>query len=223
MHKFTFQSQASRYHKGVALPAEIYVFPTKTLGGSTRQCFLQLLRNHHVQYDSITQPDSNQYIQARGLRAENSFYMRRVLYPILDTIYHDGNIIFQRMHLELNDITVAMSQDEIIRDRISAWRRLLGTWRLYLFEYKKSLNEVIDFLRVGIEAGEQPAKDLTEQYKALLSDLNSIEIKVGQSFDAIMFTMSIIESKQAIAQADSISKLTELAVSFSNFRLPLYI
>ncbi|CCX10618.1 hypothetical protein FPQ18DRAFT_46413 [Pyronema domesticum] len=50
--KFTFQSQASRYHKGIALPAKIYVFPRKTFG-STRQHFLQLLRNYHVQYDSI--------------------------------------------------------------------------------------------------------------------------------------------------------------------------
>lgn len=116
-----------------------------------------------------------------------------------------------------------MSQDEFIWDKISVWRKLLGTWRLYLFEYKKSLKEVTDFSRVGFEAGEKPAKDLTEQYKALLSNHNSIEMKVGQPFDALMFSMSIIESKQAIVQADSISKLTELAVSFSKFRLPLYI
>jgi Mg2+ and Co2+ transporter CorA len=57
-------------------------------------------------------------------------------------------------------------------------------------------------------------KSLLKLYHILLTGLHKIEQRVDRSFQAIMSSMSILESERAIVQGAAITRLTELAFFF---------
>ncbi|KAF2113234.1 hypothetical protein BDV96DRAFT_601421 [Lophiotrema nucula] len=68
-------------------------------------------------------------------------------------------------------------------------------------------NSAVTQIHEGIES-------LAQVYRALAEGIQKIEQRVDRSFQAIMSSMSILESERAISQGTAVTRLTELAFVF---------
>jgi hypothetical protein len=117
--------------------------------------------------------------------------------------------VFAQMSATLDGIDAAMGDDNAIQARLPAWRKLVCSWRYLMTKWGPCLKETSEFF------GQAPEKaTLKPKYDSLADGHERLARRVETTFQSLMSTMSIIESKNAIAQAESISKLTELAFIF---------
>ena len=124
-----------------------------------------------------------------------------------------------------------MPDDDVLRRHIQHWRKFYGLWRRglasdvsFIIYIKNALVHEKDFKlhrRDGIEPAARSIRVNSQLERPLLGELESLEMEVRNlseravsTFNAIMATMSIVESQEAIAQARTVSKLTNLAFFF---------
>jgi Mg2+ and Co2+ transporter CorA len=160
-------------------------------------------------------------------------------------IAQDWDLVLSQMGQTLDDIDRKISDNTELRKNVLPWRRLLGSWRMTIIEYKAKLFETDQFLRSqmphkgsafrGIlssgETSQRQSPDGTYQqsiprsieselediifsYEILAAGIKEIETRVDRSFQALMSSMSILESQKAITQGSAVARLTELAFIF---------
>lgn len=145
--------------------------------------------------------------------------------------------VIHRFGALLDDIDIAMARDDIVQGSIRCWRKILGTWRVYL----NHTDEFVDMIKshingkhgpksathTGPPVGDlesRPPNDASvddEARKTLSKLVPEVEEKSRSAFrrcettfTALMSTMTIIESEMAIREATEVSKLTKLAFFF---------
>jgi hypothetical protein len=128
-----------------------------------------------------------------------------------------GNVL-SRMSVTLDGIDRAVGDSTLISTSLPAWRKLLSSWRYLLVDYHSKIVETSRVLLLA-SAGEGCCQidlltDLKSGYAMLDHDRKRLGERVERTSQALMSTMSIIESKNAIVQTESIGKLTELAFVF---------
>ncbi|KAI5849898.1 hypothetical protein BZA05DRAFT_419697 [Tricharina praecox] len=111
-----------------------------------------------------------------------------------------------------------MSNDIVVSSRLPEWRRLWCNWRGLLTECETSLLQSMSWISNQEKRAPDFSSDRLPQLKdrllALEADRKRLAQRIVASFEALMSTMSIIESRNAVSQGESISKLTELAFIF---------
>ena len=124
-----------------------------------------------------------------------------------------------------------MSDDKVLKSHIKHWRSLHGQWNKSLSIDLHSLACIKDALfpeKVSQGSGAKTGDPITrmvrvnsELQEPLLDRLEDLEAQLkglsersAATFNAIMATMSIVESQEAIFQAETVSKLTNLAFFF---------
>lgn len=125
-----------------------------------------------------------------------------------------------------------MSDDEALRTCLQDWRRLLGQWKRNLSNDLRSIAYVTQslFHKPGKDIMDQDLINLTRSrlgrinsaftppeqgdFDELTKEVKGLMERANSTFQAIMATMGIVESQKAIAQAETISKLTNLAFFF---------
>ena len=125
-----------------------------------------------------------------------------------------------------------MSDDEALGTCLQDWRHLLGQWKRNLSNDLRSIAYVTQslFHKTGKDIIDQDLINLTtsrlgrinsaftppEQgdFDELTQEVKGLMERANSTFQAIMATMAIVESQKAIAQAETISKLTNLAFFF---------
>ena len=101
---------------------------------TTRHRFL-----HHIsQQGFLDLPDAQNDDNSLVLRVQLAF--TRV-------IAEDWNLVLSQMSQTLDDIDRKMSDNDELRRNVLAWRRLLGSWRVTIIEYRAKLSETDQFLR----------------------------------------------------------------------------
>jgi Mg2+ and Co2+ transporter CorA len=123
------------------------------------------------------------------------------------------------MSQTLDYIDRSSSNDARLKTSLLEWRSMLGNWRCLLVDYRSQLRQQASIREISEECKpadprKEDVKELKTLYAILEKDCQIIEERVDRSFQVLMSTMSIIESKNAISQAESIGKLTELAFIF---------
>lgn len=165
--------------------------------------------------------------------------LHRVKLAFAKMAAEDWNLVLSQMALTLDDIDSKMSDNTLLQRNALAWRRLLCSWRVSLVEYATRLDEVKGKLQpsntgswVNDASGSaanlpssasgskldthmlEEEQTLLQLYQILVGGLHKIEQRVDRSFQAIMSSMSILESEKAIVQGVAITRLTELAFFF---------
>ncbi|KAF3918099.1 hypothetical protein ABW21_db0207802 [Orbilia brochopaga] len=126
----------------------------------------------------------------------------------------------------VDDIDRTMSNTGELQQKISNWAILLSGYRATLSDMHHSIQNTQDYVDslqesvVKSGVGGRPTAAHQEIIAALsiLKRLSEFRTQVAgrsnQTFQALMSSMSILESQKAIAEASSVGKLTELAFVF---------
>ncbi|KAF2837332.1 hypothetical protein M501DRAFT_995934 [Patellaria atrata CBS 101060] len=173
---------------------------------SFRQKFIQTLKN-------------NWFWQT----AQTPFNKYEINMMVAQMLADDWNLVLSQMVHTLNDIDGKMSDNAMLREHVLEWRRLLCSWRVSISDYNTRLTETQEWLQVQLDSEQinvfmyrlslQPVQ-IAKLYSTLKENLEKIESRVDRSFQALMSSMSIIESEKAIGQGVNIGRLTELAFFF---------
>ncbi|KAK6351929.1 hypothetical protein TWF718_005074 [Orbilia javanica] len=144
--------------------------------------------------------------------------------------------LLERMGRMLDAIEISLHNDTILQNSLPTWRRQLGNCRKILFNESESLHNLhasIELKTAAANRNISSASSSTSAASAGGSSANGIEKtrllgylktvaltvdrvqkRVDSDHQAIMSSMSILESGRAIAEATVVSKLTQLAFFF---------
>ena len=136
-------------------------------------------------------------------------------------IQNDTMNTLRHMEFALQEIGQHILDDTLIQQRLVHWRLLLERFGTELQQLEDNLRRLAAF----ISSFEAPHDDRTENSNkrispvdTLLGDcvsqINSLHQRTTRSHKSLMANMSIVESKRGIAEAESVTKLTELAFFF---------
>jgi Mg2+ and Co2+ transporter CorA len=148
-----------------------------------------------------------------------------ILNIITKMILDDTVTVLSRLNEALDEMDLSMADDEILRKSLRDWRNRFGRWRKGLLRQRASLAYVRRVLGLystssssqfgAGKSSSTPSRQNTENELLSLEDeLEATQKRIDGTFQALMSTMSIIESQEAIAQAETVSKLTYLAFFF---------
>lgn len=126
----------------------------------------------------------------------------------------------RHLHLALDDIDEDMASGELVRYKIHLWRNDMGFWKIYL----RSREEFVEQYKQVIENEKQitnalllqgaDAQEVVKKLDALNAKLKRTLDRCEVTFSSFIGSMNLIESKKAIAEAEQITKLTQLAFVF---------
>ncbi|KAI5844931.1 hypothetical protein BZA05DRAFT_438756 [Tricharina praecox] len=152
-----------------------------------------------------------------GLRIALPELLARARIRLLTHTLDWWGCILWKMGRALDGIDASLSDHFVVSRRLPEWRRLWCNWRGLLADLESTAQRttsLIDTLAIGPESGYDELRQLKIGLAACEKDRKRLERRVESSFQALMSTMSIIESRNAVSQGESISKLTELAFIF---------
>lgn len=151
---------------------------------------------------------------------------------ILRYVLDDHMDIMSDLREALDYIDEHVSDDEVLRSCLQNWRHLLGQWKKNFSNDVQSIAYLGQFLL--LQSSQNPdehgqmdrttsrhgsvnyASKPPEQgdFHLLAQEVKGLTERVSSTFQSIMATMAIVESRKAIVQAEKISKLTNLAFFF---------
>ena len=135
-------------------------------------------------------------------------------------ILSDTLTILGSMDAALTAISLVMLDESILQSRVDNWRRIHNQFEGELRRIELSLHRFAGF---GKESGKRKAiydkiwgnaNWSKATFAKCLSQISSVRQRTQRSQKALMTTMSLVESKRGIAEAESVTKLTELAFLF---------
>ena len=180
------------------------------------------LQDCFTQFQSSRSRFREQLLLAANFAALTETPVRSIRDVILRFILDDHLDIMFDFREALDTIDEYMANDLVLRSSLQDWRSLLGQWK------KTSSNDISSIAYVAEALLQEPDRDtnrlmrnksivrppLQAEFDKLALEVKGLTERAGATFQAIMATMAIVESQKAIAQAETISKLTNLAFFF---------
>ena len=169
----------------------------------------------HIDKDRSTAKSLALWIQHDG-RQQNGPTHGGPLGSLFAIAQRDTLNVLRLMDLALREIGQHILDDTLIQQRLIHWRHLLERFDTELLQLEHSLRRFAKFIETlklpntsdGANSG---TAHLLEDCVAQMSTLGQ---RTKQSYTSLMANMSIVESKRGIAEAESVTKLTELAFFF---------
>lgn len=154
--------------------------------------------------------------QSLGLRGPMS-----PLWFLFSIIQHDTMSFLQLMNQALIEISQDTLDNVLMNERLMHWRSLISRFQVKLSQLEESINTLDDFL-LNLEEEEVYQKNqtllrrrATKDLRSALSDrISVLQKQTDKTNKSLVANMSILESRRGIAEAESVSKLTELAFLF---------
>ena len=148
------------------------------------------------------------------LKAGSTFHLE-CLFAI---IQNDTSNTLWHMDLALQEIGQHILDETLIQQRLVHWRLLLERFGNELQQLEESLHRFANFINGSGISDDDDLSRHSPQVKKLLessiSQIKSLRQRTTRSYKSLMANMSIVESKRGIAEAESVTKLTELAFFF---------
>ncbi|KAH0559275.1 hypothetical protein GP486_004213 [Trichoglossum hirsutum] len=149
------------------------------------------------------------------LSREPELVIKRI---ILQFIRDDYLAVLSNIRDTLEFIDFAMSNDNLLHDCVPGWRVLFGKLRMGFSHSERSISDLMKVIRhhgtLEIEQEPGHALDAEEAFCSLNKEVQAVRTRAESTFQALMSTMSIVESQKAIVQQETVSKLTSLAFFF---------
>ena len=138
---------------------------------------------------------------------------------IFRIVHQDTLYLLQLMRLALVEIDRA-SSDNILQERALHWRFRLDQFRGQLIELEGSLLQFVEFVNPQAtfkDGHDQPKLD-TDPIQHLLSDalsrISLLKQRIGEVYLTLTSKVQISDSHRSITEAETITRLTELAFLF---------
>lgn len=154
-------------------------------------------------------------VQRRGPR--NATVIKLTELTIVSQAPYFWRRVFGSMNKSLNKIDRSVANDMHVTQLIGNWRHLLGIWRSLLPMMNDELEEntkVITRRSKDLCNYSSDLQEILDAYGELLNMCKMLQERVERTSQALMATMSIMESQNAIKQGHQIQRLTELAFIF---------
>ncbi|KAL8640669.1 MAG: hypothetical protein Q9226_008721 [Calogaya cf. arnoldii] len=138
---------------------------------------------------------------------------------LLTITIHDTFKILRSIDLILTQLDFEMLDDVLVQVKIDDWRRMLYKFPTELRSMETSIPDFADFVVVAESSNckLRAGKDPTFNEELLIrfgKEVARAQARVKSNHRSLMTTMSLIESKRGISEAESVTKLTELAFFF---------
>jgi len=130
---------------------------------------------------------------------------------LLEIILEDELAVLAMINESLDLINLSMGSDDILSITVDVWRDRFGRWRNLLYHAKNSTEYIATVGRAQTAEGIGTLRDGLE---SLQRCIRSTAERIDSTFEAFGLTMSIVESRRAIRQAETVAKLTRLAFFF---------
>ena len=212
-----------------------------SLNPTERPLFQGILpRGPPTDYKALLSPENPVLLQ-RYLNTETSTAVdlatwishESQLYPKLRPLPGPMDCLFAIIHRDtlktlgimdeaLTQIGREILNDSLIQQRLIDWRLLLERFGVELRTLDLSLRTTAKFIvtiKTAQDPGypeEQPSNPyaMTRLLEQGVAEIIRLQQRTNSSYQSLMTNMSIVESKRGIAEAEGVSKLTELAFFF---------
>jgi hypothetical protein len=142
---------------------------------------------------------------------------------IFNILQNDTMDFIQTVETFLERIEANFSNETVVQENLSRWRSCLLRIGAELRYLERSFPKLAGFLTSG--SGQQcpAAQGQAQDYKIydiqshllpdIVAEISRLEIRIKNSLQDLVSVISLIESRKGIAEAESITKLTELGLS----------
>ncbi|KAF2684034.1 hypothetical protein K458DRAFT_431647 [Lentithecium fluviatile CBS 122367] len=139
---------------------------------------------------------------------------RDPIWVILQTVREDCLALVDIIHVSLRRIRTGTLDEDLMQKRVTFWRELLHQFNSRLSELDERLQEFKLFAS-NIDLRETSTKlSSDELVRDIQQMLRGCVDAISKTSDSLRLEMQIVDSRRSIAEAESISKLTELAFVF---------
>jgi hypothetical protein len=140
------------------------------------------------------------------------------LRALFRAIHDDSLSLVAVIHVSLRRIREGTLDEDLMQQRVTFWRSLLHRMNFSLAEFDQQLREFVHFAYESETHPFSPGQHVEIPSKKLARDtqqtLRSCMELIDKSSDSLRAEMQIVDSRRSIAEAESVSKLTELAFVF---------
>jgi hypothetical protein len=153
-------------------------------------------------------------IKQKGLGANEPLEYVEDLFTI---IYNDTQKLLRLIRAALREIDEGTLDDALLQAHLTHWRVLISHVQHELPDTLKSISGFVSFCKemhvlYGV-TGSQEKDSIDIRLECLQHDVNDVLRQGADTYKSLLTNISIIDSKRGIAEAEAVTKLTELAVS----------
>lgn len=134
--------------------------------------------------------------------------------------HRDTLNVLRLIDVALKEIGQQVLDDTLIQERLVHWRHLLENFEAELQRLDQSLRGFAKFIEqaftTSTSGGNIPesASSTDSLLRNCIDQISEVRRRTSRSYKSLMANLSIAESKRGIAEAESVTKLTELAFFF---------
>ncbi|KAL9024517.1 MAG: hypothetical protein Q9196_006459 [Gyalolechia fulgens] len=169
---------------------------------------------HHWLKSNMGPEKSTAYALVKMIQSHRSQAVKpcakfALLENLLVIIIQDTLTILRSINLALTDMDGSMLDDELLQSGIDSWRRMLNRFETELRRLETSLSE---FARYNVDS--ERVRGTAELLGQCTLQIAKAQERRRTTYQSLMTAMSLVESKRGISEAESVTKLTELAFFF---------
>ena len=174
----------------------------------------------HLNTKTSTAADLAAWIRAYTLSQRNTTRHSGPLDFLFAIVQKDTLNTLRLMDQALAQIKRDVLDDNLIQQRLMKWRSLLERFDAELRSLEKSLSKFAIFIAPLIsssrddEVGTTSSPLVTDLLRESKIEIANFRHRATSFHQSLMANMSIVESKRGITEAESVTKLTELAFFF---------
>lgn len=168
-------------------------------------------------YDTKSTKDCfSQWLETLGSKQvmESPFGVTTPLFHILEK---DTTSLLKILHRTIDDMNSDILDDIKMEDRLALWRQLIIRAQNELPELKRSIKGFFSFFEeqdCAPPVNAEEKKNVLGELQELLKQIDDMRRKLSTASASLTSNMALLESKRSIAEAQSVTKLTELAFFF---------
>lgn len=134
------------------------------------------------------------------------------LLAVFHVVRLDTVVFLEHIDRVLDQITAGSRDERMMQEQLGYWRTLLGRFQSELPALDKSIRGFFMFPYQDLDG--EPPQELMAALSKLQADTTARADKCESLQQALRADMSLLESKRGIEEAESVSRLTELAFLF---------
>lgn len=166
-----------------------------------------------------TREDLSLWLNPNGLPIQADYHHSKPLCRIFEIIHADTLDFLLSIETFLDSVLSNSDNEAVLENNIRVWRSLLNITALELRYLTQQIPKPTEFLAEPSHRGhhqdDHPSKMSSQQQ--LVREVSRVQERLDKTLITLVSSLSVVESRRAIVEAESVSKLTELG-KYSSLR-----